>query len=79
MNMTVFPGQVFHYQTFGMNITGHAIAKAYGLYDVSDPEGSPDLAPLYEEKICKPTGADWRYAKRNFDHHPGARINIFGY
>jgi CubicO group peptidase (beta-lactamase class C family) len=73
------PGQVFHYQTFGMNITAHAIAKTYGWYDIRDPQGSPDLQPLYEEGIAKPIAADWRYGKRNFDHHAKARIEIFGY
>ena len=36
------PGQQFHYQTFGINIITHSIAKVYGLYDSSDPDRLPD-------------------------------------
>lgn len=31
------PGEVFHYQTFGMNVLCHAIERAYGLYDSTTP------------------------------------------
>ncbi len=40
------PGKVFHYQTYGMNILTHAVAKIHGLYDVRDPEGSPGFKEL---------------------------------
>jgi CubicO group peptidase (beta-lactamase class C family) len=73
------PGKVFHYQTYGMNILTHAIAKTYGLYDISDPEGSPGLKVLVDGKIRIPIGADWGYYLANFDLHPQARIHIFGY
>jgi CubicO group peptidase (beta-lactamase class C family) len=73
------PGQVFHYQTYGMNILTHAIAKIYGLYDVRDPEGSPGLKQLVDEKLRVPIGATWGYYLANFDLHPRARIHIFGY
>jgi CubicO group peptidase (beta-lactamase class C family) len=73
------PGKVFHYQTFGMNILTHAIAKTYGLYDVRDPEGSPGLKSLIEEKLRIPLGAAWGYYLMNFEHGPCARTNIFGY
>jgi CubicO group peptidase (beta-lactamase class C family) len=73
------PGTVFHYQTYGMNVLTHAIAKAYGLYDIGDPEGSPGLKTLVEEKLARPIGASWSYYLANFDLHPEARIHIFGY
>jgi CubicO group peptidase (beta-lactamase class C family) len=73
------PGQVFHYQTFGMNILTHAIAKIYGLYDIRDPEGSPGFKRLVDEKLRTPIGATWGYDVTNFDHPPQARIQIFGY
>jgi CubicO group peptidase (beta-lactamase class C family) len=73
------PGRVFNYQTFGMNILTHAIAKSYGLYDVSDPEGSPGLKELIDSRIRQPIGATWGYHKSNFQLHEKARINIFGY
>lgn len=73
------PGQVFHYQTYGMNILTHAIAKIYGLYDTDDPEGSPGLKQLVDEKLRRPIGAAWGYYLANFDLQPEARINIFGY
>jgi len=72
------PGRVFHYQTFGMNVLTHALAKLYGLYDVHDPEGSPGFGVLIDEKIAKPIGASWSYSLSNFEHPPGARIGIFG-
>ena len=73
------PGKVFHYQTYGMNILTHAIAKTYGMYNVSDPKGSSGLRSLIDEKIRTPIGAGWEYEYVNFNLHPKARINIFGY
>lgn len=73
------PGKVFHYQTYGMNILTHSIAKAYGYYSIDDPENSPGIEPLVEQWIGKPIGANWRYHKRNFDLHDDARTHIFGY
>jgi CubicO group peptidase (beta-lactamase class C family) len=73
------PGQVFHYQTFGMNILTHAVAKTYGLYDICNPEGSPGFKQLVDEKIRNPIGATWGYYLKNFDLPPSARIPIFGY
>ncbi len=73
------PGQVFHYQTYGMNILTHAIAKIYGLYDTNDPEGSPGLKQLIDTKLRIPIDAAWGYYLANFELPPQARINIFGY
>jgi CubicO group peptidase (beta-lactamase class C family) len=73
------PGKVFHYQTYGMNILTHAIAKTYDMYNVSDPKGSSGLRSLIDEKIRTPIGADWEHEYVNFDLHSNARINIFGY
>jgi CubicO group peptidase (beta-lactamase class C family) len=73
------PGKVFNYQTFGMNILTHAIAKVYGLYSISDPEGSPGFKQLVDEKLRIPIGATWDYYQMNFNLHTKARINIFGY
>lgn len=73
------PGKVFHYQTYGMNILAHAIAKIYGFYDIRNPEGSPGLRPLIDEKLRVPMAASWSYSQSNFDLPPNARINIFGY
>jgi CubicO group peptidase (beta-lactamase class C family) len=73
------PGQVFNYQTYGMNILTHAIAKSYGLYDINDPEGSPGLKPLIDKHLRVPIGASWGYYLANFELPPQARINIFGY
>ncbi len=73
------PGRVFHYQTYGMNILTHAIATAYGRYDVADPEGSVGFASLIDEKLAAPIGATFDYSLTNFDLHPRARLPIFGY
>jgi len=74
------PGKVFHYQTFGMNVLTHALAKIYGLYDVDDPEGSPGFARLIEEKVAAPIGArGLKYSLTNFNLPENARRNIFGY
>lgn len=73
------PGTVFHYQTFGMNILTHALAKLYGLYDISDPEGSPGFKQLVEEKVGSKIGTHWAYKLSNFDLPPDARLPIFGY
>lgn len=73
------PGKVFHYQTYGMNILTHAIAKTYGLYDIRDPEGSPGFRQLIDEKIRIPIGATWGYSLANFKLPPKVLIHIFGY
>lgn len=73
------PGRVFHYQTYGMNILTHALAKVYGFYDVNDPEGSPGFKKLIDEKLAKHIGAKWEYSLSNFKLHEKARLNVFGY
>jgi len=73
------PGSTFHYQTFGMNVLCHAIASAYGRYDSSDPEGSPGLGSLIEEKIRDPIGGSWGHGYTNFDLPAESLIGIFGY
>ncbi|MBX2998600.1 MAG: serine hydrolase [Caldilineaceae bacterium] len=73
------PGRVFNYQTYGMNILTHAIAKSYGLYNAADPEGSPGVKELIDSRIRQPIGAHWGYYLANFDLHAQARLSIFGY
>ncbi|MBN1402506.1 MAG: beta-lactamase family protein, partial [Anaerolineae bacterium] len=73
------PGTVFNYQTFGMNVLTHALAAAYGLYDVRDPEGSPGFKVLIEEKLARKIGVQWEYTYNNFKLAPEARIQIYGY
>jgi CubicO group peptidase (beta-lactamase class C family) len=73
------PGKVFHYQTYGMNILTHSLARLYGYYDLEDPEGSPGFKTLIEEKLAKPIGARLDYTLSNFDLHERARLPIFGY
>lgn len=72
------PGKVFHYQTFGMNVLTHALAKIYGQYDVQDPDRLPGCGKLIEEKIRNPIGGSWTYTYTNFSHPPQARLAIFG-
>lgn len=73
------PGEVFHYQTFGMNVLIHAIAKRYGLYDVSAPEESPGFGVLIDSRIRVPLQGSWEYVLTNFDLPHTARLPIFGY
>ena len=73
------PGMVFHYQTYGMNILTHALAKIYGLYDVADPDRLPGCGALLEEKFRDPIGATWGYKYTNFDLQPKAKLNVFGH
>jgi len=73
------PGHVFHYQTYGMNILTHAIAKIYGLYDVRDPEGCAGFKALVDDRLRTPMGGQWGYYQGNFDLHEDALISIFGY
>jgi len=72
------PGMQYHYQTFGMNILCHAIAKVYGLYDSAEPDRLPGLGELMQEKLAEPIGAAWSYHYGNFKHEPDALIGIFG-
>ncbi len=73
------PGKVFNYQTYGMNVLTHALAKRYGLYDVRDPEGSPGFKQLIEQKIGSFIGTHWGFDLANFQLHAEARLPIFGY
>ena len=72
------PGQVYHYQTFGMNILCHAIATACGRYDSRDPQRLGGFGQLIAEKIRDPIGGTWTWLYSNFDLPRTARINIFG-
>jgi len=72
------PGKVFHYQTYGMNILTHSLAKIYGLYDADDPDRLPGCGKLLEDKIRDPIGGTWGYTYSNFKLQPKARLNIFG-
>jgi len=73
------PGKQFHYQTFGMNILTHALAAQYGLYETSDPEGSPGFGELARQKIRDHIGGTWGCRYSNFDLPPQARQDVFGY
>lgn len=73
------PGRVFHYQTEGMNIVTHAVARTYGLYDLRYPAATPGCGQLIDEKIGQPIGANWIYHMRNFDLPRTARTEVFGY
>ena len=55
------PGEVFHYQTFGMNVLCHAIERAYGRYDSADPDRRPGIGLLIEGRIRNPIGGVWSY------------------
>ncbi len=73
------PGKVFNYQTFGMNVLAHAIASAYNLYKTSDPERGAGFGTLTEWKIRNPIEGTWSWEYGNFDLHPEARTDVFGY
>jgi CubicO group peptidase (beta-lactamase class C family) len=77
------PGQVFNYQSWGMNVLTHALARIYGLYDIKDPEGSPGFKVLIKEKLADRIGANWGYSLSNPPFNDrlqeGARLDIFGY
>jgi len=77
------PGKVFNYQSWGMNVLTHTLAKIYGLYDVNDPEGLPGFKALIQEKLADKIGARWDYTYSNPPFNDrlqrGARLDIFGY
>lgn len=73
------PGEVFHYQTFGMNILMHALGRIYGVYDSSAPGETPTIGPLVDRMIKNPIGGTWHYQYMNFSHPPQARTGIFGF
>lgn len=72
------PGGTFHYQTFGMNICAHAIATQYGLYDSAQPDDTPGIGALVQERIRDPIGGSWGYSRFNFEHATDALTRIFG-
>lgn len=73
------PGTVFHYQTYGMNVLTHALAKAYGYYNADDPTGSPGCGRLIEEKIRDRIGGTWTYSYTHFDLWDQAKLGVYGY
>jgi len=77
------PGRVFNYQSWGMNILTHALARLYGLWDTADPEGSTGFQQLIREKLSGPIGADLGYSCYSPDFNDrlqkSARLEIFGY
>lgn len=77
------PGKVFNYQSWGMNVLTHALAKLYGLYDVRDPEGLPGFKALIQDKLANKIGAQWEYRYSNPEFNDrlqrGARLDVFGY
>ena len=73
------PGEVFHYQTFGMNILMSSLAKVYGLFDSTDPDRLPGPAGLLADRIRDPIDGTWSHFYTDFDHPPGAKKSIFGH
>jgi CubicO group peptidase (beta-lactamase class C family) len=73
------PGEVYHYQTNGMHVVTHCIERAYGLYDIDDPAGSPKLKTLFREKLGEAIGADWEYASGSQKMHDTAKQSVFGW
>lgn len=73
------PGRVYNYQTFGMNVLSHALARLHGHWDPADPEGSLRLVPTINRLIRDPIGADWGEYTYNFDLGPKAALNVYGY
>jgi CubicO group peptidase (beta-lactamase class C family) len=73
------PDSKFHYQTFGMNILTHAIAKIYGYYDSTHPRRLPGFKKLIDQKIREPIKGRWKYKYTNFKHPRRAKTGIFGY
>lgn len=73
------PGKVFNYQTFGMNVLTHSIASAYRLYTTSDPERGAGFGTLTNWKIRNPIEGSWTWEYENFDLHPDARTEVFGF
>ena len=71
-------GQVFHYQTFGINVITHAVATVYGLYDHDYPDRLPGCRRFLADRIRDPIDAGWDAVRFNFDHPPEAKVNIFG-
>jgi CubicO group peptidase (beta-lactamase class C family) len=72
------PGQVFNYQTFGMNIVTHALGTIDGVYDTRNPGDTPGFGQLIDRTIREPIGATWGLAYSNFEYQPGAPAAIFG-
>ena len=67
------PGKIFHYQTYGMNILTHSLAKIYKYRDFSK-----SFYRLIENKLAKYIRAKWSYDIANFDLHKNAKTSIFG-
>ena len=73
------PGKVFNYQTYGMNVLTHAMAAAYGLYSIDDPDGWPGFKALIEDRLARKIGVQWDYSLSNFKLHDAARLGVYGY
>ena len=78
------PGDNFHYQTFGMCILQHTIARLYGCYDSRHPDKRPAYGDLVREKLEVPLDGSWswRFKRSGPGWYPlqqGAKENIYGY
>lgn len=75
LSPTEEPGKVFRYQTPGMIVVAHALARAYGLHG---PELYPSLAPLINDRLRRPIHAGWDYYTDGFVFPPAAKKHLFG-
>ena len=73
------PGAVFNYQTTGMCLLMHCIERAYGLYDIDDPEGSAKMGGLFKDRIADRIGAAWQYNAGSQKMAESARVDVFGW
>ena len=72
------PGQVYHYQTYGMNVLCHCIASAYGVYDPEDSGRLPGFGSVMQARLRDPIGAGWTWQYTNFRQPPDAPVGHFG-
>lgn len=74
------PGTAWTYDTFGMSVLMHSIAKQYGHYDSKnpDPKARRGDGELIAEKIRDPIGAGWKWKYSNFTNHPPEALKLFG-
>ena len=74
------PGEVFNYQTFGMNLLTHAVAVTYNLYKTAEPERGGGFGTLTEWKVRDLIGGNWTWEWHNFKNNPPqARLGIWGF
>ena len=68
-------GAAYRYQTSGMIVVAHVLARRYGLHG---PDLYPAIGRLIDDRIKRPILAEWGYYRDGFVFPPEVKTHLFG-